>query len=75
MKLIRIDRVVAFGCSATIAAVVIAHIALEEFNIPDETVRVSALLCAGLIASNIVIEAVENARRIKESHKRPKDPD
>jgi small neutral amino acid transporter SnatA (MarC family) len=64
-KLNRIERVVAFACSATIAALAIAHIALENLNISAETVRVSALLSAGLIGGNIVMEAVEKACKSK----------
>jgi hypothetical protein len=64
-KVVGIERVVAFACSATITAVVIAYIALEDLNIPAETVRVSALLCAGFIGGNVAAQAVEKTRKSK----------
>jgi hypothetical protein len=64
-KLHGIERGVAFACSATIAALAIAHIALEDLNISAETVRVSALLSAGLIGGNIVMEAVGKVHKSK----------
>ena len=60
-----IETVVAFGCSAAIAALSIGYIAIDELGISSETVRASALLSAGLIGSNIVIEAVTKARKAK----------
>lgn len=64
-KLGKIERVVSFACSATISALVIAYVALEDLNISAEVIRGSALLSAGLIGCNLVIEALEKAGKSK----------
>jgi hypothetical protein len=61
----KIEMVVAFACSATIAALSVGYIAIEELAISSETVRATALVSAGLIGSNIVIETIIKAGKAK----------
>jgi hypothetical protein len=61
----KIETVVAFACSATIAALSIGYIAIDELGISPEEIRFVALLCAGVVGSNIVIEAFGKARKSK----------
>jgi len=63
--LCKIETVVAFACSATIAALSIGYMAIDELGISPEEIRFLALLCAGVVGSNIVMEAIGKARMSK----------